>query len=782
MISRLRSLLNRSQGRPVRSNLSFYRRILTRISSRESSLKLLDDSVLKAFGQDLITSAGAGRSIDETLVDVFTLVRVVSDRVLGMRPFDVQMMAGIALDEGKIVEMQTGEGKTLAAVAPAALNAITSRSTHVLTFNDYLARRDADWMKPVYEFLGLSVGFVQEGMSLKERQRAYGADITYATAREAGFDFLRDQLRYESEDVVHRPFDFIIVDEVDSLLIDEARIPLVISGSTAEPEVNPYKLTRIAGELQQGVEFDTDEYERNIFLTDQGLVRVEGILQCGSLYHSRNARLLTALNLALHAEALLRKDIDYIVRDGKIELVDEFTGRVAEKRRWPDGLQSALEAKEGLALQKEGIKLGAITLQHYMGLYTKVSGMTGTAAPAAEEFRQFYNLDTVVFPTNRPCIRIDESDTIFTHREAKEKALVDEIRKNNETGRPILVGTTSVQESEQLSRLLKQSGILCNVLNAKNNEREAQIIARAGSPGAVTISTNMAGRGTDIILGPDSEADRQKVLNLGGLYVIGTNRHESRRIDDQLRGRCGRQGDPGSSRFFISLEDDLIVRFGIHEPLPRKFKDFRQEQSIDMPVFAERIAFAQRIIEGQNLEIRKTLWNYSSLLEQQRRIIRRMRDEVLKVTWSSDLLERESPDRRQELLAEVGQELLQRVEQQILLYHIDKHWGNHLAVVDDIREGIHLVGAAGRVPVFGGINPFDYFNRKVHEVFNQMMMRMEKEVVDTFNRIQITPNGIDLDKEGLRGPSSIWTYLINDNPSGSVPEKLFNNVRRMLGS
>ncbi|MBA1334187.1 MAG: Protein translocase subunit SecA [Firmicutes bacterium] len=519
-----------------------------------------------------------GVSLDELLVESYAIVREASRRMLGMRPYDVQVIAGIALHRCKVVEMQTGEGKTLAAIMPAYLNALTGEGVHVLTFNDYLAHRDAAWMGPVYEYLGLTVGYVKEGMSISQRQNAYCSDITYVTAKEAGFDYLRDFLCVERNMLVQRPFHYAIVDEADSILIDEARIPLVIAGNVPENVEDAFRLYDIVKNLQPGDDYETDQYRSNIYLTDAGLSRVEKILGCGNLYDPENLELLTRLNCALYAEVLLEKDKDYIVKNGKVEIIDEFTGRIADKRHWPDNLQTAVEAKEGLALQTGGMVMGSIAMQHFLSLYPRISGMTGTAVAAAGEFNEFYCMDVVVIPTNRPCIRRDHPDLVFTHSQAKQKALVSEVKRAHGTGQPVLIGTGSVEESERLASDLRKVGIEPRVLNAKNDEMEAIIIARAGEPGAVTVSTNMAGRGVDIKLGGEREQERDRVVALGGLYVIGTNRHESSRIDNQLRGRAGRQGDPGESRFFISLEDDMIVRYDIAKLIPaRNFPQKRED-------------------------------------------------------------------------------------------------------------------------------------------------------------------------------------------------------------
>ncbi len=757
IVGKLRQIFHRFRGRLIEFDLRPYERLLAQMDAREAALQKQSDEQLKELSKHLTARARAGVPLDEMLVDAFSLVREVSRRTLGMRHFDVQMLGGIALHRGRLIEMQTGEGKTLVAVLPAYLNALTGRGVHVLTFNDYLARRDATWMGPIYEFLGLTVGFIQEGMLPRDRQHAYYCDVTYATAKEAGFDYLRDHLCLSGDDLVHRPFHFAIVDEVDSILIDEARIPLVIAGSTDEVVSNPYELADLVRTLEPGVDYDTDENARNVYLTDAGLDRAEKALRCVNL--TENMSLLSQLYQALHAEALLARDVDYIVRDGKVELVDEFTGRVVEDRHWPHGLQAAVEAKEGLAIQAEGLIRGSITLIHFAQLYPKLCGMTATAQAAAEEFTEFYHLTVGVIGPHRPCVRVDEPDLIFATKEAKRRALIEEIVTVHATGRPILVGTSSVAESDELAGALQRKGVTCQVLNAKNDELEAEIVAEAGAPRAVTISTNMAGRGTDIRLGGKAERFHDEVAGLGGLYVIGTNRHESRRIDDQLRGRAARQGDPGSSRFFISLEDDLFQRFAGDEFAADEYDLHSQDGPVDDPEIGREIAHVQRVMEGQNLEIRKTLWQYSYVIDHQRAVLHSKRQALLTGQSSPRLLQERAPQWYRQLLAEIGEEVLERVEKQITLYHMDRCWAEYLDEVAHIREGIHLITGGGR-------SPLDEFHRTVGRAFCHLLDTIDDAIVETFQSAEITADGINLDKEGLKGPSSTWTYLINDHPFG----------------
>jgi preprotein translocase subunit SecA len=764
VVGKLRQIFHRFRGRLIEFDLTPYEKLLAQMEAREKALREQSDGQLKELSAQLMARARAGVPPDEMLVEAFPLVREVSRRTLGMRHFDVQMLGGIALHRGKMIEMQTGEGKTLVAVLPAYLNALTGRGVHVLTFNDYLARRDATWMGPIYEFLGLTVGFVQEGMPPQDRQRAYNCDVTYATAKEAGFDYLRDHLCLSTDDLVLRPFHFAIVDEADSILIDEARIPLVIAGSTDEMVSNPYELADLVRTLAPGVDYDTDENERNVYLTDAGLDRAERALRCDNL--TENMSLLSQLYQALHAEALLARDVDYIVREGKVELVDEFTGRVVEDRHWPHGLQAAVEAKEGLGIQAEGLIRGSITLIHFAQLYPKLSGMTATAQAAAEEFTEFYHLTVVVIPPHRPCVRVDAPDLIFGTKEAKRRALIEEIAAVRAAGRPILVGTSSVAESDELAEALQRKGVTCQVLNAKNDELEAQIVAEAGAPRAVTISTNMAGRGTDIRLGGKAEQFHDQVAALGGLYVIGTNRHESRRVDDQLRGRAARQGDPGSSRFFISLEDDLFQRFAVDEFDADEYDWCSQDGSVDDPAVSREIAHVQRVMEGQNLEIRRTLWQYSYVVEQQRRIVHARRQDLLTGKAPDSLLQQRAADRCRQLLSEVGPETIARVERQITLFHIDRCWADHLDHVAHVREGIHLITAGGR-------RPLDEYHVTVGRTFRHLLDTIDDRVVETFLSAQITADGIDMEKEGLKGPSSTWTYLVSDHPFGNWFERFY---------
>jgi len=760
---RIQNKINKLRGVPVETDLREYQRCAGMMNT--IPLAGESDHALKRRSAELQSRATTGAALDDLMTEAFALVRETAHRVLDMRPFDVQVEAAAALHKGTLVEMQTGEGKTLAAILPAYLNALVHQGFHILTFNDYLARRDASWMGPVFTFLGLRVGCIQEGMSNAERKQAYACDITYATAKEAGFDFLRDNLCYHPDEQVHRSFHCAIVDEADSIMIDEARIPLVIAGVTDQDRICGREMAAVAKCLKLGEDVETDDGRRNINLTDSGLQRAEALLECRNLHAQESYNLLVRLNQALHAEHLLRRDVDYIVRGGRIEIVDEFTGRVVENRHWPDGLQAAVEAKEGLAVQSAGSILGSITLQHYLKQYPKLSGMTATACSAAHEFMRFYGLKVVVIPPNLPCIRRDHQDRIFTHQDAKVQALSAEIKRVHSTRRPVLVGTSSVEESETLAARLMKTGIPVEVLNAKNDEHEAAIIARAGTPGTVTISTNMAGRGTDIKLGGNHEQEREQVKAMGGLYVIGTNRHESVRIDNQLRGRAGRQGDPGESRFFVSLEDDLFVRFGLNKRLPAALRNQRRGEPISIPLVRREVTHGQRRIEGQNFDIRRSLWDYSSLTEKQRALIAALRRSVL---WEHRRLISDDKSQSEALKrweAELGRDAALDLACRITLAAIDQCWIRHLALIADIRESIHLVKVSGRPPL-------GEFQKIATKAFLDLESEIERALMDKFKQLGRLSGRIVLARSELKGPSSTWTYLVNDDQFGAWMELL----------
>jgi len=643
-------------------------------------------------------------------------VAVTAKRMLGLDLFDVQIRGALALARGRIAEMQTGEGKTVACTPAVAWYAREKRGVHVMTVNDYLARRDAQWMGGIYSLLGFSVGCVQQSMSAEERKRAYACDITYGTANEIGFDYLRDNLALRVEDQVHRPFHAAVIDEADSILIDEARIPLVLAGGEEDEEALARRADAVVRRFLRGHDFTLDEFGRNIALTAAGAHAAETQFHCRNIYAEENLAIYTAVHNAIHAHALLRRDVDYVVKNNAIESVDQFKGRIAQDRRWPAGLHTALEAKEHLPFRKQGRVLASITLQNLAALYPKICGMTGTAATQAEEFLKFYNMDVEVIPPNKPVIRVDEPDVVFRNKHAKEQRVVEEIHRIHDTGQPVLVGTASVEESERLSARLPD--LPHSVLNARNEEEEAGIIALAGERGAVTISTNMAGRGVDIRLGDG-------VAELGGLYVIGMNRHESRRIDHQLRGRSGRQGDPGRSRFLISMEDDLMARF-----------------MGDDEVFygAETI---QRRMEGQNLETRLFLDKYESVVEGQRQRVQ---------------------ERRLTILRSDGDEL----ERLVALRTIDDLWSAYLEAVTDLRAGIHWHSYTGH-------DPLHSFLTKVDEMYREFEQQIEPETVERLEAART--GGFDPSQRG-----ATWTYLTTDNPFGDYTQRIVRGIARKIGS
>jgi preprotein translocase subunit SecA len=765
----LKNLHRKLNGSTLEYNLAPYRQLYHKICDREADLKQLSDDLLRTMAYRLKADAAQSSSVRDLVVETFALIREVAWRTITMRPFDVQVIGGIVMHNGKLAEMQTGEGKTLTAVLPATLNALFGNGVHVLTFNDYLARRDAEWMRPIYEFFGLRVGCVQEGMSIAERQLAYLADITYLTAKEAGFDYLRDKMCYDHANVVQRPYHLAIIDEADSILIDEARIPLVIAGNADDFIPDTYHYAAIARSLKQADDFQFDEYARNILLTDNGVAALEQKLDITNLYDEKNVDQLARIHCAIHAEYLLHRDVDYIVRNGRIELVDEFTGRVADKRRWPDGLQAALEAKENLPGQSSGRIFNSITLQHFMQLYPKRCGMTATAQAADDEFHQFYNLDIVVIPPNKPCARIDFDDVIFRTTHEKNRAIIDEIKHVNEIKRPVLVGTRSVDESAHLAGMLNNEGIVCEVLNAKRDEHEARIIADAGKPGAVTISTNMAGRGTDIVLGGADANAGEFVRLVGGLYVIGTNKHESRRIDDQLRGRAGRQGDPGSSRFFISLEDDLMMKYGVEQLIPTDVLAECKHGRIENQIVCNEINRIQRIVDGQNFDIKIMLTKYSSLIEKQRQFIYEKRTEAFYGNMASDFFRERAADIFDAIEKKCSPEHVDTVCRQLFLFFIDHHWANYLNMINDVREGIHLRSLGGQEPIIE-------FNKIARDGFAELLSQIESDCVSTFNRLKDSDEKFDWESLGIKTPSATWTYLVTD--------KLFENILgiQMIGN
>jgi preprotein translocase subunit SecA len=826
MLSKLfRKIVGSRNDRIIKS----LRKEVDKINALEPEMQVLSDGDLKAKTEEFKKRYQEGETLEQLLPEAFAVCREASNRVLGMRHYDVQLIGGMILNNNQITEMRTGEGKTLVATLAAYLNALTGKGVHVVTVNDYLAERDSQWMGRLYNFLGLSVGVVLSTMDYDQKREAYAADITYGTNNQFGFDYMHDNLAFSLEERVQRGLYFAIVDEVDSILIDEARTPLIISGPAADSselyarmnEVVP-KLVKVEEEDGPG-DFTVDEKTKQAFLTEEGHEKAEqllieaGLLEEGqSLYDPANISLIHHLYAALRAHAIYQRDVDYIVQDGQVVIVDEFTGRTMPGRRWSDGLHQAIEAKEGVAIQQENQTIASITFQNYFRLYEKLAGMTGTADTEAFEFQQIYGLEVVVVPTHKPMIRDDKGDLVYLTAREKFDAVIEDIKDCVSRDQPVLVGTTSIEVSEYLSGLLKKAGIRHEVLNAKQHEREAQIIANAGRPGAVTIATNMAGRGTDIVLGgnldkelseiPEDDEQRreqaikdwelrhQRVLDAGGLHIIGTERHESRRIDNQLRGRAGRQGDPGSSRFYLSMEDTLMRIFASEKVAGLMQKLGMQEgEAIEHPWVTKAIENAQRKVEAHNFDIRKHLLEYDDVANDQRKVIYAQRDDLLRADSIYDALKdmrrdvlenhfrlyvpvgsieeqwdikgleeslanefgEELPIRQwideDENLADedildrivehfeqaydakvalVGEDIARRYEKEIMLMVLDRHWKEHLAAMDYLRQGIGLRGYAQK-------NPVQEFKRESFEMFSAMLDSIKLEAITILTRIQV---------------------------------------------
>ncbi|MEU4780451.1 accessory Sec system translocase SecA2 [Micromonospora sp. NPDC023633] len=755
---RLKSKFRRFLQRPGTTvDLGPLEKLLPAVEAREEELSALDDA-------ELTEAAGKATGYEE----ICAIGREAARRGLDQRPYDVQLLGAMALLSGKVAEMATGEGKTLTATIAAYGHVrLGNGPVHVLTVNDYLARRDALWMEPVYTLLGLTVGWVNEASTPQERRDAYACDVTYVSVSEAGFDYLRDQLVTDVEDRVQPPLRTAIVDEADSILIDEARVPMVLAGAVAGEQDPVHAAAAQVRGLRKGKHYTVAEDGRSVAFTAAGLAAVEAKLGI-DLYDEEHVAQLSAVNVALHAHALLHRDVDYIVRDGSVELIDEMRGRVAQRRRWPDGLQAAVEAKEGLDATAEGEVLGTIAVQAYIALYPKVCGMTATAVLVGDQLREFFGLEVAVIPPNTPCVREDEPDRIYATRAEKEEALVDEIKRNHERGRPVLVGTLDVKESEGLAAGLNAAGVPCVVLNAKNDDEEAAIIAEAGAYGAVTVSTQMAGRGVDIRLGGSDQTDRDRVAELGGLYVIGSGRHDSRRVDDQLRGRAGRQGDPGGSVFFVSLEDDLVARHA-GDAVPAS-----PRMNADGLVTDDQVEYAvehaQRVAEGVNHEIHRNTWRYSVVVEQQRKALAERRERLL----TSDVAALMLLDRMPEKAGEMDEDLLARAARWIALYHLDRLWAEHLAELSEVREGVHL-------RALGRLDPLDEFHRAAVPAFNNLIPEIERRTIETFEETEFEDDW-EPDEAELVRPSATWTYLVHDNPFGSELDRLIASVGRRLSS
>lgn len=764
--TKLSKLYKKMQGSRTEYNLDTYLKTVKRIHGEIDNQNPLSTNEIKKRVIELKQEACNGKPLDELLVPCFALTYIATKNNLNLIPHDEQLIAAIAMHEGKLAELQTGEGKTLAAVFTAVLNSLSGQGVHVLTFNDYLAKRDANWMLSIYKSLGVSTGVIQQGMTIEQRQENYQCDVTYLTAKEAGFDFLRDSLVYEQEHKVQRALKLAIVDEADSILIDEARIPLVIAEGDQEGQQNNNK--KLLGDianwvqaLEYGIHFETDDQFRNIFLTQAGADFFQKKLNCDNLYAEDSLSQLTRINHALHAEYLLRKNIDYIVKNGRIELVDDYTGRVAKQRRWPNGIQHALEAKEGISKAISSNIINSITLQHYIKQYQKITGMTATAAASEEEFETVYQLPIVCIDPHHPSQREDLPDLIFQTEEAKRKHIIEKITGLHHKGRPVLVGTGSIQESMSLSRALVNLEIPCHVLNAKHDEQEAQIIARAGKLGAVTISTNMAGRGTDILLGAGDPEERQQIINLGGLHVIGTEKHETRRIDLQLCGRAGRQGDPGSTQFMISLEDELFQNYPLLEFFPYMEKLLMNLEPNDKPITAPELLHCARkiqtIAEEQNWQIKYTLCKYAHLPEQQRQLYFQQRDAYIQSPSNCQLhLHSFAQQQLAILIPHLTKSDLESLAQRILLKSMDYVWSLYLEEVSALKENIHLTRLSGK-------QPLDLFQKEIIELFSDLDDFIEEQALQLLALIRIEADEVVLPDKEIRAPSNTWTYLINDN-------------------
>ena len=759
--------------------------IVDEINGFEPGIRKLSDAKLRDKTVEFRQRLENGEELDELLPEAFAVSREASARVLGMRPFDVQLIGGLVLHQGKIAEMKTGEGKTLVATMPIYLNALSGKGVHLVTVNDYLAKRDSEWMGQIYRFLGLTVGCIVHGLDDSERQEAYGADVTYGTNNEFGFDYLRDNMKFRHEELVQRDLHYAIVDEVDSILIDEARTPLIISGPAEKSTELYYKINRIIPQLHEEAHFTKEEKTRTVALNEEGVARVERLLGMENLYDPRNMTVNHHVQQALRAHVLFKRDVDYIVKDGQVIIVDEFTGRLMPGRRYSEGLHQALEAKEAVKVENENQTLATITFQNYFRMYEKLAGMTGTAETEAPEFAKIYKLDVIVVPPHKSMIRTDFPDCIYRTEAEKFRAVANEIKELYSIRRPVLVGTISITKSEKLSEMLKRSGVPHQVLNAKYHEQEAEIVAKAGQPGSVTISTNMAGRGTDIVLGPG-------VVEVSGLHIIGTERHEARRIDNQLRGRSGRQGDPGSSRFYLSLEDDLMRIFAADRlsGLMQRI-GMAEDEPIEHRLISKAIENAQSRVEAHNFAMRKQIIEYDDVMNQQREIIYRQRREALQggnlkpavfdmiddlidsiiedntaektyaEDWNLEALNKEiarifgvQADLTVESLEEVDREalredLLERVQQRyeareqefgsqimrdlenyILLQTVDALWKDHLLNMDYLKEGIGLRS-------YGQQDPLVAYKREGHEMFQQMIDRVKEETLQKLFYIQI---------------------------------------------
>lgn len=796
MFGFIQRLIGNNSAREIKK----MRAIVDEINGLEPSLSGLSDSSLAAKTQEFKKRLADGETLDDILPEAFAVVREASKRVLGMRHFDVQLIGGISLHRGNIAEMRTGEGKTLVATLPVYLNALTGKGVHVVTVNDYLAKRDSEWMGKLYRALGLSVGLIVANLDYNQRKLAYASDITYGNNNEFGFDYLRDNMVIHAEQMVQRPLNYAIVDEVDSILIDEARTPLIISGPGERSTDSYYTLAKVVPQLVAGEDYTIDEKQKTIAPTESGIAKVEKMLKIENLYDSANLELNHLLNASLRAYAMMHRDKDYVVKDGQVVIVDEFTGRLMFGRRYSDGLHQAIEAKEGLKVERESQTLASITFQNYFRMYEKLAGMTGTAKTEEQEFNNIYGLEVYEIPPNKPLLRKDLPDLIFKTKKAKYKAVVKDVVERHKKGQPVLVGTTSITQSEQLSDMLLKSGVPHNVLNAKHHEKEAEIVANAGQRGMVTIATNMAGRGTDISLG-------EGVAELGGLHILGTERHESRRIDNQLRGRSGRQGDPGSSQFFLSLEDDLMRIFGADNISGMMDKlGMEEDEPIEHSLITKSIERAQKKVENHNFNIRKYILEYDDVMNQQREVLydqRRkilgnesLRDTIMEMVdslvikamnqyadeklypeeWDyegllkhlelfflepgqftvaemedlgrGELQERllaiahEEYDKREQLIGEAN---MRELEKAVMLKVVDSKWMEHLDSMDMLREGIGL-------RAYGQKNPLVEYKFEAYDMFEAMIEAIQEDTIMYLYRIRIELNDNVIEEESAADP------------------------------
>lgn len=769
----LRDRLRRLVQKPGSVDLAPFRAVVAEAGAREARVRELSDAEL--------TAAAAALREKEDLAELCALGREAARRTLGERPYDVQLTGTLALLSGHVAEMATGEGKTLSGALAAAGYALRGRRVHAMSVNDYLARRDAEWMGPLYAMLGVTVAWVGQSSTPDERRAAYRADVTYAPVSEVGFDLLRDRLVTDAGDAVLPEPSVALIDEADSVLVDEAMVPLVLAGAADLDAADP-RYADLARRLRPGLHYATDDEARNVQLTAAGTREVERVLGL-DLYAPENLRTLTAVNVALHAEVLLHRDVDYIVRDGAVKLISESRGRVALLQRWPDGLQAAVEAKEALEASPSGEILDSITVQELIGRYPVRCGMTGTAMAVSGQLTEFYGLQIAVVPPNRPCVRDDRPDRLYATAADKEVAIVEEIAAAHAAGRPVLVGTGDVAESERLARSLARAGLDRVVLNAKNDAEEAAIIAEAGAYGAITVSTQMAGRGTDIRLGGSPSAapgtapadaagaDHDRVAEAGGLLVIGTGRYHSSRLDGQLRGRAGRQGDPGASVFFTSLQDDLVTRYAPDET--------SRAPAGDDGLITDKgahwiVGHAQRVAEGVDLELHRNTWRYNHLIGLQRRELLTERDAVLNGDAADRAMADAAPAKHAELTKTAGADAVAAAARQIVLYQLDRCWAEHLAFLADLREGIHL-RSLGR-----GLDPLVEFNREAVPAGKRLLGDARARAVAAFEGLTATEDGIDLDAAGLKRPSATWTYLVHDNPFGSMDERALRGLIAMF--